>query len=93
MASLAFDANGNLYGETTFGGEGNCDEEGLKGCGIVFRLAPSTDGWTEDLIHEFPGSGEDGFYPESAVTLNNRLYSLTTSGGSSLAGAAYEITP
>jgi uncharacterized repeat protein (TIGR03803 family) len=93
LASLAIDANGTLYGETTFGGNGNCDDDGLKGCGVIFKLAASNGGWTEEVIHEFPGSGEDGIYPEGALTLNQQIYGLSTEGGTSVAGAAYEITP
>jgi uncharacterized repeat protein (TIGR03803 family) len=94
LASLTIDAKENLYGETTFGGGGNCNEERIKGCGVVFSLAPSKGGWTEDVIHAFPGSGSDGIYPEGAVTLlNQQLYGLTTSGGTGVAGAAYELTP
>jgi hypothetical protein len=94
LASLAVDANGNLYGETNFGGSGECgDTDGIKGCGVVFKLTLSEVGWSEYVIHDFPGSAADGFYPEGALTLNQNLYGLTTGGGSSVAGAAFEITP
>ncbi len=93
LASLTIDAKGNLYGETMFGGGGNCDEQGLEGCGTIFKLTPSGNSWTEDVIHAFRGSGEDGIYPEGALTLNQKLYGLATSGGLSVAGAVYEISP
>jgi uncharacterized repeat protein (TIGR03803 family) len=36
-SSLVFDASGNLYGTTAFGGSGlNC----LNGCGVVFEITP-----------------------------------------------------
>jgi uncharacterized repeat protein (TIGR03803 family) len=38
-----FDNRGNLYG-TTAGGLGN---------GIVYRLTPAKNGWTEDILHNF----------------------------------------
>ncbi len=36
-SSLVFDANGNLYGTTEYGGNG-CS--GDSGCGVVFKIAP-----------------------------------------------------
>jgi len=38
--SLAFDANGNLYGTTFFGGTGQCNAQGFAGCGVVFEITP-----------------------------------------------------
>jgi uncharacterized repeat protein (TIGR03803 family) len=38
-ASLARDANGNLYGTTFFGGDLNCGPSRI-GCGVVFKITP-----------------------------------------------------
>lgn len=38
--SLVFDANGNLYGTTFYGGTGQCDAQGFTGCGVVFEITP-----------------------------------------------------
>ncbi len=55
-AHLIFDAAGNLYGTTYWGGTGQC----VFGCGTVFKLAPNQDGsWTESVLHNFTG-GWDG---------------------------------
>jgi hypothetical protein len=44
FTSLIFDAAGNLYGTTAYGG--TYDE--------VFKLKPNSDGnWTESVVHEF----------------------------------------
>ena len=57
VAGLVFDATGNLYGTATHGG--------AYGHGVVFKLAPNSDGsWTESTIHDFRG-GKDGGYPGS----------------------------
>ncbi len=89
-SSLVEDSLGNLYGTTSYGGE----EHGPNGYGVVFEARPSHGGWTETVIHTFSGSSQDGFIPYGGVTLrgNGRLYGLTTSGGQSVAGTAYEIT-
>jgi uncharacterized repeat protein (TIGR03803 family) len=46
-AGLIFDAAGNLYGTTQWGGTGDA--------GTVFKLAPNPDGnWTESVLYSFP---------------------------------------
>lgn len=47
QAGLTFHA-GDLYG-TTF--------EGATGCGVVFRLTPASNGWSETVLHTFLGCG------------------------------------
>src|SRR4029079_14568620 len=47
-AGLMADAQGNFYGTTEFGGM-DCDELG-RGCGTVFKLAPSG---RETILHRF----------------------------------------
>jgi uncharacterized repeat protein (TIGR03803 family) len=39
-ASLLIDATGNLYGTASFGGDLSCEDDGLPGCGVVFKLIP-----------------------------------------------------
>lgn len=46
---LIFDAAGNLYGTTYYGGGGNCGYDTT--CGTVFQLTPSGNGkWKESVI-------------------------------------------
>ena len=53
FAGLVFDAAGNLYGTTQTGGDsGFC---GGDGCGVVFKLAPTSSGWSETVLHSFLG--------------------------------------
>ncbi len=50
-AGLVFDAAGNLYGTTLFGGP-------MAG-GTVFRLSPNSDGsWTERILYAFQGGND-----------------------------------
>ena len=51
-APLTMDGNGNLFGTTVEGGNGNC----IGGCGTVFKLTPAAQSggaWTGDL-YSFP---------------------------------------
>lgn len=49
------DSAGNLYGTTSEGGTGKCnDGEGnVIGCGTVFELTPSKSGWSETTLYNF----------------------------------------
>jgi len=55
-SALVLDGTGNLYGTTESGGDStNCS----GGCGTVFKLTPSPQGWTETILYRFRG-GVDG---------------------------------
>jgi uncharacterized repeat protein (TIGR03803 family) len=60
-AGLIFDAAGNLYGTTLFGGDSTACG---FGCGVVFKLLPSSSGWSETVLHTFIGFGS---YPLGGV--------------------------
>jgi len=75
---LIFDASGNLYGTTNFGGSGSCN----LGCGTVFKLTPSSGGWTESVLYTFTG-GNDGREPYARLLSDSagNLYGTTLFGG------------
>lgn len=77
---VTFDAEGNLYGTASDGGE-NC---GGYGCGVVFKLAPSSGGWTEMVLYAFTG-GSDGDNPSGGLVFDSfgSLYGTTFDGGDS----------
>lgn len=75
-AGLIFDAAGNLYGTTLFGGD--------YGDGSVFELQPQAGGgWSEQTLHSFNKKGGDGFYPVAGLALDagGNLYGTTQQGG------------
>jgi uncharacterized repeat protein (TIGR03803 family) len=80
-SNLIFDAAGNLYGTTTYGGATACLSSG-NGCGVVFELSPnSSGGWDETVLHTF--TGPDGAFPTAGVVLDSagNLYGTTLRGG------------
>ncbi len=80
-ANVIFDSAGNMYGTTTWGG-GIC----AGTCGTVFQLTPpisSGSDWTETILHSFPSTNKDGYYPSGGLLLgkNGALFGATQSGG------------
>lgn len=94
LGDLVADSEGNLYGVTWYGGDlSGC---GGLGCGVVYKLAPSGNGWTETVIHAFGlNSGQDGLVPSGGLTFDpaGNLYGVTARGGSNNHGTVYELSP
>ena len=103
---LVFDASGNLYGSTIFGGgKGTTCDPFYQFCGAVFRLiAPRTKNgkWTERVLHSFAG-GSDGAEPNGNLVLDSAgaVYGTTSFGGNEGCktdsgigcGTAFELKP
>jgi uncharacterized repeat protein (TIGR03803 family) len=99
MAALTFDAAGNLYGTTEYGGNSGC--MGGLNCGVVFMLTPNAKGhWKQKVLHEFSGGG-DGANPVSGLVVDaaGNLYGTTAYGGNfacadgSNCGVTFMLTP
>ena len=95
FAGVTFDAKGNLYGTTAFGGNFVSACNGASGCGLVYGLRPtSTRGWSFKVLHAF--NGADGYMVENPLTLGpvGTLFGTTQlGGGSANSGTVFEITP
>ncbi|MGB8886311.1 MAG: choice-of-anchor tandem repeat GloVer-containing protein [Candidatus Korobacteraceae bacterium] len=82
-AGLIFDAAGNLYGTTLYGGSG--------GGGIVFELSPSGDTWTLTTLYSFTGPG--GSSGILAMDAAGNLYGTTFSDGLYQQGNVFKLSP
>jgi uncharacterized repeat protein (TIGR03803 family) len=86
--TLTFDASGNLYGTTGYGG--------TYGHGTVFELSPnSSGGWSEKRLANFSNSGNGTYYPAAGLVFDaaGNLYLTTAFGGFYSDGAVIELSP
>ena len=85
FGEVTFDAAGNIYGTTTYGG--------TDGVGVVFQLVPSANGWTENVIYSF--GWNTGVYPYSGITFDaaGNAYGTASGGGANGIGTVYELSP
>jgi hypothetical protein len=92
FGDLVFDAAGNLYGATYFGGgKGTSCDPYYQYCGTVFKLSPpktKAGAWTEKVLHSFAGisSGRqtgDGANPNGGLALDSTgaIFGATSIGG------------
>lgn len=88
-AGLIFDAAGNLYGTTPFGGD-------VAGSiGTVFELSPSASGdWTENVLYSF-NIATGGAMPYAGLIFDaaGNLYGATAGGGANNNGTVFELSP
>jgi uncharacterized repeat protein (TIGR03803 family) len=92
LAGLLMDGDGVLYGTTSAGGTG-CSS---SGCGVVFKLTPTKNGWKETILHRFRGGSSDGAGPEEQLVFDRsgNLYGTAyVQQGYQGAGVVFEITP
>ncbi|HKI41857.1 MAG TPA: choice-of-anchor tandem repeat GloVer-containing protein [Mycobacterium sp.] len=85
---LVRDAEGNLFGTTSAGGEA----EGY-GYGVAYRLSPTASGnWQETVLHRF-GMAPSNSPPTSALTLDSQgaLYGSAYAGGAG--GYVFRLAP
>ncbi len=82
--SLLLASNGNFFGMTYQGGNGNL--------GVLFEYNANTNVYTKKL--DF-GASPNGSYPLGGLVRasNNKLYGLTNTGGTNDGGVIFEIDP
>lgn len=89
MSRLVMDAEGNLYGTTTWGGSGNCST--FPGCGIAFKLDSKRN---ETILHTFDASTGDGAFPGGNLVMDAKgnLYGTTAEGGADGYGTVFKLS-
>ena len=100
VARVVIGPDGGLYGSTSAGGEGTCNNHnGYLGCGTVFKLRPPATmphsvivNWSSNVIYRF--SGSNGAYPQGDLTFDDagNIYGTTINGGSHGWGLIYSLT-
>ena len=87
VGALVLDGAGNLYGTA---------DGGTTGYGVIFRLAPGSDGhWEETVLYNLTG-GANGDHPGAGVVMDKagNLYGTTIAGGSGCdCGVVYKLAP
>ena len=86
---LIRDSSGNLYGTTGQGGQANCTDFTVNGCGTVFTLSPAG---VETVLHSFSGNPTDGELPQGVILVGGNLYGTTQQGGAYSSGTVFEVT-
>ena len=91
-SGVIFDARGNLYGTTFWGG--------AYSCGTVFQLRQQGVGrWREQVLYSFGSNGPfndpNGSHPSAGLVLDaaGNLYGTTLGGGSYQRGTVFELSP
>lgn len=97
MSNVIFDSAGNLYGTTTYGGNGYGLDDGW-GYGVVFELSPVGTGWTETVLYSFcPQNGcTDGIQPSSGLIFDRagNLYgTFSNAYGNGGVDTVFELSP
>ena len=85
--ALLFDASGNIYGTTYYGG--------ANGVGTVYKLSPQPTGeWDENVLYSFKDDGTDGNSPISNLVFDGagNLYGTTSEGGLG-SGVIFKLSP
>ncbi len=76
---VIFDKARNLYGTAFGGGEQLCAP---LGCGVVYKLAPATNGkWKETIVHLFYGAEGENSLGRVVFYATGNLYGTTDYGG------------
>ena len=95
---LAWDAAGNLYGNTLHGGiypyPTPCGDN--EGCGLVFQMRPRPDTtWSYRILHWFGAFPTDGLLLNGGLVVDGKgnVYGSTAVGGPTGTGTVFALSP
>lgn len=85
-AGVTLDAQGNLFGTSSFGGVNND--------GVIYELSRSGSTWKQAVLYTFQGL-DDGQNPVGGVIVDKsgNLFGTTFDGGMNGGGIVYELSP
>lgn len=94
-SGVVLDSSGNIWGTTTSGGTGRCEyAPSTPGCGIVYKLTPSSGGkWNETAVYEFARGGGRAVTPSTGFLLESagHFFGTSLAGGDGM-GSVFELT-
>jgi uncharacterized repeat protein (TIGR03803 family) len=87
VGKLTFDAAGNLFGGTSWGG--------IYGEGTVFEMKRKGGMWIERDLYSFNHNGVDGIHPNDGLIFDaaGSLYGTTSEGGTGGKGTVFKLSP
>jgi len=93
-APLVQGTDGNLYGETVFGGSIGNSYCGSAGCGTIFKMTPQGK-FTTLYTFCLSSTCTDGAGPAGGLVLatDGNFYGVTDGGGANNFGTVFRITP
>jgi uncharacterized repeat protein (TIGR03803 family) len=92
-SAVVLDANGNIYGTTSYGGTETCAGGPVRGCGSIYKLTPNSGGgWTEALLYNFHRFQGTARYPSGGflLTSDGRILGTSVEGGDKF-GAVFQV--
>jgi uncharacterized repeat protein (TIGR03803 family) len=99
-SALIADSSGNLYGDTSFGGNTSwCTAANRYGCGTVYELSPQTGGFSYTLLWNLcqaaSGTCTDAKFPVGPLAFDSsgNLTATAMSGGANQVGALFDVVP
>jgi uncharacterized repeat protein (TIGR03803 family) len=96
QGTLVRDSVGNLYGVTQNGGitgTGCGVTTPNPGCGVIFRLHPTTTGgWAETVLHRFTGTDGGTSFAGLVQDSKGNFYGATSVGGSAGRGTVFKLS-
>ena len=94
LGGVVFDASGNLWGTTYFGGLDGCEGNPQNfTCGIIFELTPSGSGWMENTVFQFNQSVGGNPAGNLIFDRSGNIYGTLTGEGPGGAGGVYQFVP
>jgi uncharacterized repeat protein (TIGR03803 family) len=89
---VVFDSQGNLWGVNGYGGADDCSSDDYN-CGSIFKLSPSSSGWTATNVFQF-NTGTGGHPIGTLVSdQSGNFYDTLDTNGPYGGGSVFQFVP